>query len=64
MVSVVFQDIDVPSTSRFRPTASNRRQRLRLVADDLSESDEEVDAEEVVEDHLQAQEQPKVHGQA
>ena len=57
--------MDVPSTSRVRPTASNRRRRLRLVADDPSESDEEVVAEEVVEDHPQVQEQPKeVHGQA
>ena len=49
--------MDVPSTFRVQPTASNRRRRLRVVTDDLSESDEEVDVE-VVEDHPQAQEQP------
>ena len=54
---VAFQDMDVPSTFRVQPTASNRRRRLRVVTDDLSESDEEVDVE-VVEDHPQAQEQP------
>ena len=63
--SVAFQDMDVPSTSRVQPTSSNRRRRLRLVVDDLSESDEEVITKEVVEDHPQALEQPKeVHGQA
>ncbi|XXG73723.1 hypothetical protein AAC387_Pa07g2584 [Persea americana] len=57
--------MDVPSTSRVRPTTSNRRWRPRLVTDDLSESDEEVIAKEVVEDHPQAQEQlEEVHGQA
>ena len=55
--------MDVPSTSRVRPTTSNRRRRLRLVADDPNESDEEVVAEEVVEGHPQAQEQlEEVHG--
>ena len=33
--------MDVPSTSRTRPTASNRRRRQRLVAD-VSEGDEEI----------------------
>ena len=57
--------MDVPNTSRVQPTSSNKRRRPRLVVDDLSESDEEVVAKEVVEDHPQAQEQPKeVHGQA
>ena len=41
------------------------RRRLRLVADDPGENDEEVVGEEVVEDHPQAEEQPEeVDGQA
>ena len=59
--------MDVPSTSRTQPTASNRRPRQRFVANDLSETDEaedSVDAEEVVEKHPEAQEQPEVHEQA
>ena len=59
--------MDVPSTCRIRPTALNRRLCQRFVADDLKENDEAdnaVDAEEVVEEHLEAQEQPKVHEQA
>ena len=64
-ISVVFQDMDVPSTSGVRPTASNRRRLLRPVTDNLSESDKEVVAKEAVKDHPQAQEQPKeVHGPA
>ncbi|RWR97751.1 hypothetical protein CKAN_02720500 [Cinnamomum micranthum f. kanehirae] len=50
--------MDVPSTSRIRPTASNRRLRQRFV------TDEAEDAEEVVEEHLEAQEQTEVHKQA
>ena len=58
----VFQEMDVPSTSRARPTASHRRLRQRLVADDLSESPKEMDAHEVLEEPVQPQEQPEVHG--
>lgn len=58
--------MDVPSTSSIRPTTSNKRLCQRHVDVDLIETHEAkdaMDAEEVVQEHLEAQEQPKVHEQ-
>ncbi|RWR98096.1 hypothetical protein CKAN_02759100 [Cinnamomum micranthum f. kanehirae] len=50
-------NLDVPRTSRIRPTASNRRLRQKLVVDN------DEDDKEVVEEHPKAQEQTEVHKQ-
>ena len=52
--------MDVPSTSRIRPTTSNRRLRQRFVVDDPSdEAEDAIDPEEVIQE--KAEEQPEVY---